>query len=104
MKTHPYLRAYMAGVTVPSLFFELAFAAYLTLRGPYDPGFPVERFMVFPLALVPAVWGAGSLGLGFVDNLARMGWLIVPLVAALYFLVWKYLVSALNRLLGVGPA
>jgi hypothetical protein len=100
MTTHPYLRAYMAGVTVPSIFFVLGFAAYLGLHGAYDPGFPIERFLVFPLAL----WAAKSLRLEFVNDLVKMGWLIVPLVAVVYYLAWKYFVSALNRLVGIGPA
>ncbi|MBS1858171.1 MAG: hypothetical protein JST11_22560 [Acidobacteria bacterium] len=139
MTTHPYLRAYMAGVTVPSIFFVLGFAAYLALHASYDPGFPVERFLVFPLALVPAIWGAwnmvyvaaegyrrwpiglhgamvplvllppalwaaGSLQLEFVGALLKMAWLIVPLTAMVYYLVWKYFVGALNRLVGIGPA
>jgi hypothetical protein len=57
MTTHPYLRAYMAGVAVPSVFLLLVLAALCVVRLEYNPEFPVERVLVFPLALVPAGWG-----------------------------------------------
>jgi hypothetical protein len=57
MNTHPYLRAYMAGVMIPSIFFLFVFAAFLVIRFVYNPQFPLEQILVFPLALVPALWG-----------------------------------------------
>ena len=57
MTSHPYLRAYMAGITIPSVFLLLVFAVFCVIRFIYNPEFPIERAMVFPLALVPALWG-----------------------------------------------
>ena len=57
MTTHPYLRAYMAGVTVPSVVLLLIIAVLYGIRFAYNPEFPIERILVFPLALVPAIWG-----------------------------------------------
>jgi hypothetical protein len=57
MNTHPYLRAYMAGVMIPTVFLLLVFIAFVVIRFGYDPQFPLERVLVFPLALVPAIWG-----------------------------------------------
>ena len=48
----------MAGVTVPSVVLLLIFAVLYGIRFGYNPGFPIERILVFPLALVPAIWGA----------------------------------------------
>jgi hypothetical protein len=57
MTTHPYLRAYMAGVTVPSVFLLFVFGVFCVIRLAYNPEFPIERVLVFPMALVPAIWG-----------------------------------------------
>jgi hypothetical protein len=58
MTTHPYLRAYMAGVTFPSVFLLFVFVVFCVIRLVYNPEFPIERVLVFPLALVPFIWGA----------------------------------------------
>ena len=57
MNTHPYLRAYMAGVMIPTVFLLLVFIVFAVIRFVYNPEFPLERVLVFPLALVPAIWG-----------------------------------------------
>jgi hypothetical protein len=57
MNTHPYLRAYLAGVLIPTLILPLGLAAFVVVRLCMSAPFPVERAAVFPLALIPAVWG-----------------------------------------------
>ena len=57
MKSHIYLRAYMAGVTVPSVLVILMLACFVILRFGYNVPIPIERFLVFPLAIVPVLWG-----------------------------------------------
>jgi hypothetical protein len=57
MNPHPYLRAYMAGVMFPSLFLLVVFIVFTMIRVAYNPDLPIERVLVFPLALVPALWG-----------------------------------------------
>jgi len=57
MKTHPYLRAYMAGAAAPTVLVLVAFAVFLTVRPVNGTDFPAEKVMVFPLAVVPALWG-----------------------------------------------
>ncbi|MBZ5728328.1 MAG: hypothetical protein LAP87_25515 [Acidobacteriia bacterium] len=61
MKSHPYLRAYMAGVAVPTIFLLFVFAAFCVIRLGYNPDLPMERILVFPLALVPAIWGGWNM-------------------------------------------
>jgi hypothetical protein len=61
MKTHPYLRAYMAGVTVPSVFLLFVFVVFCVIRFACNPEFPIERVLVFPMALVPAIWGVWNM-------------------------------------------
>jgi len=57
MQSHIYLRAYMAGVTVPSVLVILMLACFVVLRFGYHVPIPIERFLVFPLAIVPVLWG-----------------------------------------------
>lgn len=147
MNTHPYLRAYLAGVFVPTLVLPLMLAGFIIVRLVLALPIPVERFVIFPMAIVPTLWGlwnmlwlcsyartrvavglygaalpillmpmgalvAGSLGILTV-GLHGVVWfnainvpyaLIVPcwLVAiAGYYLIWKYVVNFLNRVLGI---
>ena len=57
MHTHPYLRAFMAGTLVPTLVLPLLLSAFLVLRVGMQISFPIERGLIFPMALVPALWG-----------------------------------------------
>jgi hypothetical protein len=57
MQSHIYLRAYMAGVTVPSVLVILMLACFVVLRFGSNVPIPIERFLVFPLAIVPGLWG-----------------------------------------------
>ncbi len=57
MKNHLYLRAYMAGVTVPTVLVIFVLACFVVLRFGYDLSIPIERGLVFPLAIVPGLWG-----------------------------------------------
>ncbi len=57
MSKHVYLRAYMAGVTVPSVLMVFSLISFCVVRFSYHFPFPIERAMVFPLALVPPIWG-----------------------------------------------
>ena len=57
MKPHPYLRAYMAGITLPTLFLLVAMTVFTFSRFVYDIDVPVERLIVFPMAIIPNLWG-----------------------------------------------
>jgi hypothetical protein len=57
MTRHAYLRAYMAGVVIPSVVLLIGFLGVIVLRATVNPDFPMERLLLFPLALVPALWG-----------------------------------------------
>jgi len=57
MKTHPYLRAYLAGIATPTIFLLVVMTGYTVLRYVYDFPVPVERLIVFPMAVVPNLWG-----------------------------------------------
>ena len=66
LRPHPYLRAYMAGIVVPTLFLLVVMAIYAYHRYYFEvssqfvlglPGRPLERAIVFPMAVVPNAWG-----------------------------------------------
>lgn len=57
MKTHRYLRAYLAGTFVPTLILPVMLTAFIVLRLGLQEPFPIERGLVFPMALVPVLWG-----------------------------------------------
>ena len=97
MNQHPYLRAYMAGIVVPTLVLLVAVTAFTVARYVYNVSVPLERVIVFPLAIVPNLWGAWNIL--YVAVLARRnvsvgmfgailpflllpgGWLVTRLVA-----------------------
>jgi hypothetical protein len=53
---HPYLRAYMAGVALPTMLMPIVIVG-LRLMHPADHGFAVEELLVFPIGLAPNAWG-----------------------------------------------
>ncbi len=57
MKPHPYVRAYIAGIAVPTVFLPVAFTAFFIGRLLYRIDAPLERVIVFPLAFLPCLWG-----------------------------------------------
>lgn len=57
MKNHLYLRAYMAGVTLPTMLLVPVLAGFVILRFGYNVPIPIERGLVFPMAIVPGLWG-----------------------------------------------
>lgn len=136
MNKHSYLRAYMAGIAVPTPALLVVMTAYTVFRLIYHFPVPMERFIVFPMAVVPNAWGLWnvlfvawrrhvplSLGLhgvllpillaplGLVAsgllNFSIPGFathafpVLAPAVLIVYYLVWKYVVGFLNRVLGL---
>lgn len=70
MRPHPYLRAYMAGIVVPTLFLLLIVSVYAWRRFYFEvpnqfvipmPGQPLNRAILFPMAVVPNAWGAWNM-------------------------------------------
>lgn len=57
MNTHPYLRAYMAGIFLPSLLLLVLLTAFVVSRLVFQVPVPLERVIVFPMALVPNLFG-----------------------------------------------
>ena len=57
MNKHPYLRAYLAGIAVPTVFLLIATSTYTIVRYLYHVPLPIERLIIFPMAAVPNAWG-----------------------------------------------
>lgn len=147
MNTHPYLRAYLTGVFLPTLILPIFLTVFILVRIVLHVPVPIEQAIIFPMAVVPSLFGLWNmLWLGSHERthlpiglhgailpllLMPMGattasclgvlvlsahgatWfnaceipytLIAPLfLAALagYYLVWKYIIGSLNRVLGI---
>jgi hypothetical protein len=70
MKPHPFVRAYMAGVAVPTFMLIFILTVYAYNRFYFEvssqfviplPGEPLDRAIVFPMAVVPNMWGAWNM-------------------------------------------
>jgi len=57
MNKHPYLRAYMAGIVVPTIFLLVVATGFVIARYVYNIPVPIERVIVFPMAVIPNAWG-----------------------------------------------
>ncbi len=83
MRPHPYLRAYMAGIVVPTLFllvivaFDAYHRYYFEVPNQFVlglPAYPLDRAFLFPMAVVPNAWGLWNM-----LHLALRGRLRLPL-------------------------
>lgn len=57
MNPHPYLRAFLAGVFLPTLVLPLMLTGFVVVRLVLQFPVPIERGLIFPMALVPSLWG-----------------------------------------------
>jgi hypothetical protein len=57
MNTHPYLRAYMAGIVVPTIVLLILLTGFVIARYGFEVPIPIERAMIFPMGIVPSVFG-----------------------------------------------
>lgn len=137
MNQHKYLRAYMAGIVIPTIVLLFAATGFTIWRYVYNVPVPIERLIIFPAAVVPNLWGLWNMLFTALPERLRLSlglhgallpFLLVPLGFALvsilnfpipsfvvhifpiaapialiaYYLVWKYLVSFLNRVIAIG--
>jgi hypothetical protein len=61
MNTHPYLRAYMAGIVAPTMMLLVVLTGFFVSRHVFHVPVPIERVIVFPMALVPNLFGAWNM-------------------------------------------
>jgi hypothetical protein len=57
MITHRYLRAYMAGIVIPTIIMAFAIIVFFVARHVFLLPIPIERIVIFPMASVPSLFG-----------------------------------------------
>jgi hypothetical protein len=72
MNTHPYLRAYMAGIVAPSVALLLGLSIFILMRLVLQIPIPIERVIIFPMAVIPSAFGVWNIL--FVWSRPHRGW------------------------------
>jgi hypothetical protein len=80
MKPHCYLRAYMAGILFPTIAIVLTLAGFAMVRYVFQIPIPIERVIIFPMALVPTFFGLWNM---LYTRLSRGRYLSIGLHGAL---------------------
>jgi hypothetical protein len=147
MNPHPYLRAFLAGIFVPTLVLPLVLAGFIIVRLVLQFPVPIERAIVFPMAVVPGLFGLWNMawlrlhgrthlpvgvhgailplllaptglvigsylriltlrsgGVMWLQAVLVPYMLLAPFFCAVlagYYLVWKYVIGTVNRVLGI---
>ena len=57
MNTHPYIRAYLAGIAFPTPALLFMMTVFILARFVYNVHVPVEKAIAFPMAVIPNAWG-----------------------------------------------
>jgi hypothetical protein len=57
MKPYPYIRAYLAGIFVPTLVLPILLTVFIVARIVEHISTPIEQVMIFPMAVVPSLFG-----------------------------------------------
>ena len=61
MSKHPYLRAYLAGIAVPTMLMLVVIIVFVVARFVFNVPIAIERLLVFPMAIVPNLWGVWNM-------------------------------------------
>jgi len=61
MNTHPYLRAYMAGIVVPTIVLLFLLTGFVIARYVCQVPIPIERAIIFPMGIVPSLFGVWNM-------------------------------------------
>jgi hypothetical protein len=61
MNTHPYLLAYMAGIVAPSVGVLVALTIFILMRLVMHVPIPIERVIIFPMAVIPSAFGSWNM-------------------------------------------
>lgn len=61
MSAHRYLRAYLAGIAVPTVFLLVFVTGFTVARHLGRIPGPAERVIIFPMAVLPNLWGTWNM-------------------------------------------
>ena len=98
MKTYPYLRAYMAGITIPTIMLILFISVFTFARHTYSELVPIERLIVFPMAIVPNLWGIWNMAY---VRLRKSRYMPIGFHGALLAFVQALIAFGLTKVIGV---
>jgi hypothetical protein len=98
MKTYPYLRAYMAGITIPTILLILFVTVFTFARQTYIEPIPIERLIVFPMAIVPNLWGIWNMAY---VRLSKSRYMSIGFHGALLAFVQALTAFGITKLAGV---
>lgn len=93
MNRHPYVRAYMAGISVPTPLLLVALTVFTIARFVYNVPVPIERVIIFPMAVIPNLFGLWN-----VFHLASRSHTRLPL--GIHGAILPFLLLPLGYLLG----
>jgi hypothetical protein len=97
MRSYPYLRAYMAGITIPTVMLILLIIVFTVARYALKLSEPIERLIVFPMAIVPNLWGFWNM---LFLRLSRRRYLPIGFHGAILALFQTILALGLFELIG----
>ena len=72
MSKHPYLRAYLAGIALPTMLMLVVITVFVVARFVYNVPIAIERLLVFPMAIVPNLWGLWNMFYVRLDSRRRL--------------------------------
>jgi len=100
----------MAGSVLPTIFLLVAMVAFTMIRYVYDVPIPIERVIVFPMALIPNLWGLWNMFYVWLRERRQVpiglhGALLVVLIVPIGFSLAKFLRFRLpqHSLAVIGP-
>lgn len=97
MKTYPYLRAYMSGITIPTILLILFVTVFTFAHQTDNEPIPIERLIVFPMAIVPNLWGIWNIAY---VRLSKTRYMSIGLHGALLAFVQALTAFGITKLVG----
>ena len=99
MDRHRYLRAYMSGVALPTMLLLVVMSAFAVARFHYHVPVLIERAIVFPMAVIPNLWGVWNMLYVFLKDYFRFP---IGLHGAALVILIALIGSGVAKLLGAG--
>lgn len=61
MDVRHYLKAYLAGIAIPTIFLLVFVVGFTLARHLWQVPAPAERVIIFPMAVLPNLWGVWNM-------------------------------------------
>ena len=86
----------MAGITLPTVFLLVIMTLFTVARYVYNIPVPIERIIVFPMAIVPNLWGVWNMLYLFLESRRRLP---IGFHGAIIPFVWAALAFTITRII-----